>query len=136
MESRPWVSDLAGRLGLTHAVAQKIRRGDRSVDIGFPDPTCVAGRPALIVDDIISSGGTMIACGRALASAGATMIDAVVTHALFPEELCRDMIQAGIRSVRSTHSVPHSTNAIILDDLFIDALQDELTFTPLVENRR
>jgi len=136
VESRPWVSDLAGRLGLTYAVAQKIRRGDRSVDIGFPDPTCIAGRPALIVDDIIASGGTMITCARALASAGATMIDAVVTHALFPEEFCRDMIQAGIRSVRSTHSVPHSTNAIILDDLFIDALQDELTLTPLVENRR
>ena len=32
-ESRPWVSDLAGRLGLRLAVAQKIRRGDRSVEI-------------------------------------------------------------------------------------------------------
>jgi len=132
-ESEPWVSDLAGRLGLSHTVAQKTRRGDRSVEIGFPDPTCMTGHPALIVDDIVSSGGTMIACARALTSAGATTIDAVVTHALFPEELCREMIQSGIRSIRSTHSVPHSTNAIALDNLFIDALLDEITFTTLLE---
>jgi ribose-phosphate pyrophosphokinase len=125
-ESLPWVSDLAGRLGLSHAVAQKIRRGDRTVEIRFPDPARIAGRPALTVDDIVSSGGTIIACARALAAAGATMVDAVVTHALFPEALCRDMAAAGIRSVRSTDSVPHSTNTIALDDLFADALRDEI----------
>ncbi|MBR1151681.1 ribose-phosphate diphosphokinase [Bradyrhizobium sp. JYMT SZCCT0428] len=120
-ESEPWVSDLASRLRLCHVVAQKVRRGDRSVEIRVPDRTSIAGRPTLIVDDIVSSGGTLIACARALTSAGATMIDAVVTHALFPEQLCRDVIQSGIRSIRSTHSVPHSTNAIVLDNLFIDA---------------
>ena len=135
-ESEPWVSDLASRLGLSHTVAQKIRRGDRSVEIGFSDPTRIDGRPALIIDDIVSSGGTMIACAKALTSAGATMIDAVITHALFPEELCRDMIQSGIRSIRSTYSVPHPTNAIALDSLFVDALRNETTFTTVPENSR
>ena len=125
-ESQPWVSNLAAQA----------RRGDRSVEIGFTDPICIAGRPALIVDDIVSSGGTMIACAKALTSAGATTIDAIVTHALFPEQLCHDMIEAGIRSIRSTHSVPHSTNAIVLDNLFIDALQDELAFATSPETSR
>ena len=120
----------------SHTVARKTRRGDRSVEIVFPDPTRITGRPALIVDDIVSSGGTLIACASALISAGATTIDAVITHALFPEQLCRDMIEAGIRSIRSTHSVPHSTNAIVLDNLFIDALQDEITSTTLLEAPR
>jgi ribose-phosphate pyrophosphokinase len=125
-ESLPWVRDLAGRLGLSHTVAQKIRRGDRSVAITYLDPACIAGRPALIVDDIVSSGGTIIACANALTAAGATTIDAVVTHALFSEQLCREMTSSGIRSIRSTYSVPHSTNAISLDDLFVDALNGEL----------
>jgi ribose-phosphate pyrophosphokinase len=125
-ESLPWVSDLAGRLGLSYTVARKTRRGDRSVAIAFPNPEHIAGRPALIVDDIVSSGGTIIACARALSAAGATAIDAVVTHALFPEQLCREMISSGIRSIRSTHSVPHSTNAIVLDDFFAEALKREL----------
>jgi ribose-phosphate pyrophosphokinase len=132
-ESQPWVSDLAGRLGLSHSVAQKTRRGDRSVEIGFTDTSRIAGHPALIVDDIVSSGGTMIACAKALISAGATMIDVVVTHALFPEELCREMALSDIRSIRSTHSVPHSTNAIPLDNLFVNALQGEIKLAGIPE---
>lgn len=125
-ESLPWVRDLAGRLGLSYTVARKTRRGDRSVAIEFKDKACFVGRPALIVDDIVSSGGTMIACAKALTAAGATAIDAVVTHALFPEAACQQMTSSGIRSIRSTRSVSHSTNAIALDDLFADALKGEL----------
>jgi ribose-phosphate pyrophosphokinase len=125
-ESLPWVRDLAGRLGLPYAVARKTRRGDRSVAIEFQDRARIAGRPALIVDDIVSSGGTIIACAKALTAAGATAVDAVVTHALFPESVCDEMISSGIRSIRSTRSVPHVTNAIVLDELFADALRGEL----------
>jgi len=126
-ESRPWVRDLADRVGLSHTVAQKTRRGDRSVEISFDEPGVIAGRPALMIDDIVSSGGTMMACAKALAAAGATAIDAVVTHALFPATLRQEMALAGIRSIRSTHSVPHPTNAFILDDLYVAALRSELS---------
>jgi len=125
-ESLPWVSDLAGRLGLSYAVATKTRRGDRSVAIEFHDTARIAGRPALIIDDVVSSGGTLIACAKALTDAGATAIDAVVTHALFPEAAYSEMVSAGIHSIRSTRSVAHFTNAIALDGLFIDALRGEL----------
>lgn len=125
-ESLPWVSDLAGLLGLSYVIAKKIRRGDRSVAIEFQDGTRIAGRPALIVDDVVSSGGTLIACARALTAAGATTVDAVVTHALFPDAAGRQMTASGIRSIRSTRSVPHSTNAIALDDLFAEALKSEI----------
>ncbi len=125
-ESLPWVSDLAGRLDLPFAVARKTRRGDRSVAIEFHETARIAGRPALIVDDIVSSGGTMIACAKALTAAGVTAIDAVVIHALFPEAAYSEMVSAGIRSIRSTQSVAHFTNAIALDEVFIDALKGEL----------
>jgi ribose-phosphate pyrophosphokinase len=125
-ESLPWVRDLAGRLGLSHTVARKTRRSDRSVAIEFQDSACIVGRPVLIVDDIVSSGGTIIACAKALTAAGATAIDAIVTHALFPEEACSAMVSSGIRSIRSTSSVPHFTNAIVLDELLAGALKSEL----------
>ncbi len=124
-ESRPWVADLAARLGLAHAVARKTRASDRSVDITLPDPGMVAGRPALMVDDIVSSGATLIACAQALRAAGVTAIDAVVTHALFAPELVAGLFKAGIRSVKSTDSVPHPTNAIALDGVLAEALRQE-----------
>ncbi|MGA7994379.1 MAG: ribose-phosphate pyrophosphokinase [Bradyrhizobium sp.] len=125
-ESRPWVSDLAGQLGLAPMVAQKTRRGDRSVEISFAEAASVAGRPVLLVDDIVSSGGTLMTCANALTAAGATAIDAIITHALFPPDLAVDFSRAGIRSIRSTSSVPHPTNAIPLDDVFAAALRGEM----------
>ena len=71
-----------------------------------------------MVDDIVSSGGTLIACAKALTAAGATAIDAIITHALFPPDMASEFARAGIRSIRSTSSVPHPTNAIPLDDMF------------------
>jgi len=125
-ESEAWVSDLAGRLGLPHLAARKTRHGDRSVDIDLPNPGAVAGRPVLLVDDLVSSGGTLVACARALAAAGATTIDAIVTHALFPPATMDEFARSGIRSIRSTSSVPHHTNAFALDVLLAAAVQNEL----------
>lgn len=125
-ESEVWVRDLAGRLGLPHMAARKTRHGDRSVDIELPEPQAVAGRPVLLVDDLVSSGGTLVVCARALMAAGAALIDAVVTHALFPPETEVEFARAGIRSIRSTDSVPHPTNAIALDALLAGALQNEM----------
>ena len=62
-------------------------------------------------------------CAKALAAAGATTIDAIVTHALFPPELTGEFTRAGIRSIRSTNSVPHPTNAIALDGILASALR-------------
>lgn len=125
-ESEAWIGDLAGRLGLPHAVGHKTRYGDRSVRIEFVDSGLISGRPVLLVDDIVSSGATMAIAGKALKAAGATDIEAIVTHALFPAETARTFANAGIRSVRSTDSVPHPTNAFALDDILAASLRREL----------
>jgi ribose-phosphate pyrophosphokinase len=125
-ESQGWVNDLAGRLGLSAAVARKTRASDRSVEISFPDPSVFKDRPALLVDDIVSSGGTLIACAKALVAAGAHTVDAVITNALFAPEIIDDFKRAGIGSIRSTSSVPHPTNAIALDGILAAALEKEI----------
>lgn len=125
-ESRPWVCTLAALLGLNHMVGRKTRRSDRSVEIDFGGAAAVAARPVLLVDDIVSSGGTLITCAKTLQAAGATVIDAVVTHALFPPEMIEQFAQAGIRTIRSTSSVPHPTNAIPLDGVLAEALRSEM----------
>lgn len=125
-ESRPWVRDLAARLELKHAVGHKSRRGDRSVEIALDQPDLFKGRPVLLVDDIVSSGGTLIACTKALLAAGAISVDAVITHALFPPQMAQTFRDAGVRSIRSTTSVPHPTNAIALDGILADALRKEV----------
>jgi ribose-phosphate pyrophosphokinase len=59
-ESRPWVTELSALLDIKFTVAAKVRMGDRSVEIALDKPHALQGRPALLVDDIVSSGGTMM----------------------------------------------------------------------------
>lgn len=125
-ESRAWVNELSTLLGVSCTVAKKTRLGDRSVEIALDNPKVLDGRPALLVDDIVSSGGTMKSCAQAVISAGATSVDAIITHALFPPEFVAEFAKSGIRSVRSTTSVPHVTAKIALDQLLSDALQSDL----------
>jgi ribose-phosphate pyrophosphokinase len=134
-ESEPWVKDLAGRLGLQHTIARKIRQGDRSVEIDFDAAALLAGRPALLVDDIVSSGMTLVVAAKALTALGATSVDAVITHALFPPAMIPAFIDAGIQSIRSTDSVPHPTNAITLDATLAIALRSELGTTHSPETK-
>lgn len=123
-ESESWVREFASRLSLPHVVCAKTRRGDRQVEILVPEPLRVARRPVFLVDDLVSSGGTLSGCARALTASGVTTIDALVTHALFPPDVAAEFTRAGIRSVRSTTSVPHPTNTIALDALLASALRN------------
>ena len=124
-EARQWVEIVAAPLGLDFIVAEKVRRGDRSVSISLPAETELRGRPAVIVDDVVSSGGTVAECARALRAAGTRDIQAVAVHALFGETDARHMQEAGVATIRSSDSVPHPTNAIRLAPLLADALKSE-----------
>lgn len=124
-ESFGWVRNLAERLRLPFAVARKTRRGDRTVDVRFPEDVSLQGRDVILLDDMVSSGGTIIASAKALNERGAANIDVVITHALFDEVAARAFAAAGIRSIRSTDSVPHPSNAISLAGVRAEALRSE-----------
>ena len=127
-ESRPWLNDLAKRLGVACAIAQKVRFSDRSVELVCRS-RIVRGPPRFAGRRYCLDGGTWVACAKALAAAGAEAVDVIVIHALFAPELAREFVDAGIRSVRSTNSVPHPTNAIMLDDTYVAALRIEISGT-------
>ncbi len=126
-ESRQWVAQAATASGLDFIVATKERFGDRDVRVSLPDAALAAGRPAVIVDDLISSGATMQACAQLLLDAGATRIEAMAVHAVCsPKDLAR-LRAAGISRVRSCDSIIHETNAIALAPLLAGALKQETT---------
>lgn len=115
-ESAQWVSAVASVRGFEFAVARKSRSGDDQVRIDLPRLDC-RHRPVVLVDDVISTGGTMRATAGALRRLGAGPIDAVTTHALFDSASAQGMRAAGIRRLISTDSVRHESNRITLAPL-------------------
>jgi len=119
-ESEQWVAAVAARAGAPHIVSTKTRRGDRDVSIDLPDLSAVRGRRAVLVDDIVSSGRTMIETARKLATAGMAKPVCVAVHALFADQSYAELLSLCERVV-STDTVPHASNAISVAALLAPA---------------
>ncbi len=87
-------------------VCHKVRDGDRRhirIREGTP-----AGRHVVIVDDLALSGGTLLACRRALAAQQAEAVSAYVTHGVFPGAAWQSFLDAGFAHFWMTDSVPRT----------------------------
>jgi ribose-phosphate pyrophosphokinase len=124
-ESRQWVAAVASPFGLDVLTAEKTRRSDTDVSLVIPGIERVAGRPAVIVDDVISTGNTIARCAELLVEAGATAVDALAVHCLADDDALAMLRRAGIGAVYTTDSVPHPTNAVALAPLLAEDLKTE-----------
>lgn len=117
-ESEQWVSDVAARAGAPHLVLSKVRHGDRHVEVTAPGLENWAGRQPVLVDDIASSGRTLIEAARHFEAAGFPKPVCIVVHALFDEESYAKL-QAVSSRIVSTMSVPHPTSQISITSLLL-----------------
>jgi ribose-phosphate pyrophosphokinase len=120
-ESAQWVQAIAGRIGAPWAVMEKTRRGDYDVSVELPDLSGHAICTPVLIDDIASSGRTMIAAANLLAARGLARPVCAVVHPLFAGDAFA-RIQAVAARVVSCDSVPHPSNAIPLAPLVAAAL--------------
>ncbi|MGZ3544206.1 MAG: ribose-phosphate diphosphokinase [Gemmatimonadaceae bacterium] len=99
-------------LGLPVAVCYKQRLDGDHVSISRVTGD-VAGRPCVIIDDMITTGGTIVECVRALRAANALPdITVAATHAvLVPGALSR-ISAAGVRSLIVTDSVGATRDSV------------------------
>lgn len=121
-ESEDLIRDVVDVLGVSWFVARKQRRGDHAVEIELPQDLDIQDHPITIVDDIISSGGTIATLAKALKRAGAGEITVYGVHALFDQRAAYLMTRAGVSKIRSLSTIPHTTNAISVVDLICAGL--------------
>jgi len=76
----------------------------------------VAGMHAVIVDDLISTGGTLVSASAALRSKGATGVDAVATHGLLTDGALQRLHEAPIDEICITDTIPLNEGARALDN--------------------
>jgi ribose-phosphate pyrophosphokinase len=115
-------------LQLPVAYVEKMRRSDREVAVQAVTGN-VEDRVPVLVDDMISTGGTMAAAAAALLEAGARPdISILVSHCLLVGKAASLLEQLPIRRIITTDSVPEATktqlplSACTLAQLLADAL--------------
>jgi ribose-phosphate pyrophosphokinase len=123
-ESEQWVSTVAALAQAPYLVLRKVRHGDQVVDVSAPDVAAHRDRTPVVVDDIVSTAGTMIETVHALLRARLPAPVCVAVHALFADEAEAALRAAGVAQVVTTTSVPHTTNAIDIVPLLADAIRE------------
>jgi len=88
----------------------------------------VAGATALIIDDLISTGGTLVRAARAAREAGAKRVVALATHGLFMPGADAAMADSALDRVAVTDAVP----PFRLSDPAARAKLDILPVAPLI----
>ncbi len=125
-ESEQWLSDLSTLSGHDFVIAEKIRVGDREVKITLPNLSKYSRNSALIVDDIISSGHTILACAQALKRQHITNIGCVAVHGIFADDVDQVFAEQGLTPIVTTNTIPHSTNKIDIAPTLSSALNSFL----------
>jgi ribose-phosphate pyrophosphokinase len=122
-ESEQWVADIAAHYQMDYRIATKERYGDAKVNINLP-----AGdyqqRNIVLVDDVASTGKTLLGVAQKLADYSPASISVLVTHALFVDEAITELQQANVSNIWSCDSIPHKTNCIFLADFLAKTVND------------
>lgn len=104
------VEKFAGLCGCDHVSLEKRRdRVTGSINVLAPRPDIVAERDVILVDDMISTGGSMIKAAETLRGCGCGRVFAACTHALLLDGAAERLAEAGISGVVSSNTVPGPT---------------------------
>ncbi len=116
-ESEQWVADVANKAGAHFTVLKKIRHGDHDVEVSVPQVDEYKTYTPVLVDDIISTGRTMIETINHLKKAGMKAPVCIGVHAVFAGNAYYDIQQAGAASIITCNTIPHLSNQIDISDL-------------------
>ncbi len=120
-EADQWVRAAAQAHGLDFAVCHKERHGDRDVQVTLRGAD-VRGRAVVLLDDVASTGRTLVSAAQGALASGAASVDVAVTHGLFIGDALAQVHAAGVRHVWSSDCVPHASNAVSVVPLLAEAL--------------
>lgn len=120
-ESEQWVSEAARIAEAPYIVARKVRSGDRSVVVEIPDLTRWSDRTPVLVDDVVSTGQTLLACANILHDRGMRPPDCVVVHGLFAGHALERLLTKSGRVI-SANTILHQSNRIDVSTLLADAV--------------
>tara|TARA_R110002072_G_scaffold166080_1_gene319302 strand:+ start:10328 stop:11215 length:888 start_codon:yes stop_codon:yes gene_type:complete len=119
-ESEQWVSDVAKTAGAPFMVLEKIRHGDKDVEVSVPNVENYKNHTPVLVDDIISSARTMIETVKHLNKAGMNAPICIGIHGVFGGNAYQELQKSGVADIVTCNTIPHPSNKIDVSDLLVE----------------
>jgi ribose-phosphate pyrophosphokinase len=121
-ESEQWVSQIAVRSEHPFIVGEKHRYGDREVVVSLPGLSRYQDLTAIIIDDVISSGQTILKCIEAIKNEGIKNIQCAAVHGIFAENVDETLLNRGLSKLITTNTIPHKSNQVDIAELLIEPI--------------
>ncbi len=128
-ESAQWAESVAQRANAPVLVLRKTRLGDQAVRVHLPDLAAWPNHTPVLVDDIISTGRTLLSAVEQLRRAGTPAPVCVAVHGLCAGNALPSLLAAGATRVVCTNSIAHGGTPIDLTSLMADGVQSMLAPT-------
>ena len=115
--------DVGDRMGVPSDHLNKTRLSGTEVRIA-PATFDVAGKNVLIVDDMISTGGTIVTAASALRDAGAASVAVACTHGVFVNNAIERLTGSALSAVLCCNTLENEVSHISVAGLIADALRE------------
>ena len=121
-ESFQWALDVAKSAGCKATVLKKKRYSSTTVRIKLHEPELVKGKNVVIVDDIISTGHTMMETIKESKRAGAKSIYCICVHGIYADNSLPKLRKMGAKVI-ATNTIEGETSKINVAELISQALK-------------
>lgn len=123
-ESERWASRAAELLDTDYDVLEKTRVSAKEIHIK-PRKLDAKGRDVLIIDDIVSTGGTIMEVIRSLRAQGAGKIMAACTHAVLSDiDTLTGLFRAGMDEFIATNTINNEFGVVDVSSVIAEKLKE------------
>jgi len=116
--------DVGERMGVAYDHLNKTRLSGTDVKIAPASMDC-KGKHILIVDDMISTGGTIITATQALKEAGAKSVAVVCTHGVFVNNALERLTGSALDAVLCCNTLENEVSHISVAGTIAEALKEK-----------
>ena len=121
-ESYKWAQKVAEHIGCDYVILQKVRYSGRKVKVTLNKKIDISNKSVVFVDDMISTGNTILEAAKNIRRLGAKKFICVAVHGIFVENALTKLKKANIEIV-TTNTIPNKVSKIDVSDLVAEALR-------------
>jgi ribose-phosphate pyrophosphokinase len=121
-ESYKWAEKVADKVGCQHVIMEKTRISGRKVIVKLNKKIDIKDKNVVIIDDIISTGNTIIEAVKNIKKLGAKKFTCIAVHGIFVEKALEKLRKANIKVI-TTNTIPNKVSKIDISKLVAEGLK-------------
>lgn len=120
-ESYKWARNVAEKIGTESRILTKTRYSSYHVEVKLNKKVDLKNKNVVIVDDIVSTGHTIIEASKLLRKLGAKNVYCICVHGIFVEDALKKLARNKIKII-STNTIPNKFSKIDVGGLIASHL--------------